>query len=111
MAIDERRTAVRVAKPLEIRYAANCPPIAARTSDLSESGAFVDTPEPLAAGSLVDFWLALPDGAPDRPVAGRARVVWAQPTVGMGLAFEGLAREDRDRIKFYVASVFFGQAS
>lgn len=104
----ERRRAVRVAKPLDIEYSANCPPIRARVADLSETGAFVDTSEPVLAGSVVKFRLFLNDAIRWRPVLGKARVAWSQPRVGMALEFQGLSREDRDRIKYYVAAIFFG---
>jgi uncharacterized protein (TIGR02266 family) len=111
MSSEQKRKSVRVARPLEIHYAADCPPIAARVTDLSEGGAFVDTAAPMAPGTVVDFRLALPDGRPEGAVTGRARVIWSQPTVGMGFAFEGLDDEQRKRIRFYVASVFFGQSA
>jgi hypothetical protein len=43
-------------------------------------------------------------------VVGKAVVRWLQPTVGMGVEFLGLSDADRDRIKFFVASRFFGRS-
>ena len=104
----ERRTAVRVVRPMEIQYASNCPPISARIEDISESGAFVDTKQPLEQGSTVQFRFFLPDDTPDVAIQGRGRVVWTEPMVGFGLEFQDLPAEVRERIKFFVASVFFG---
>lgn len=104
-----QREAVRVQKPLEVTYTANCPPIEARIEDISEKGFFLDTTHALDIGSSIEFELALPDATPDVPIRGQGRVIWAAPMVGVGVEFQNLSREDRERIRFFVASVFFGQ--
>ena len=105
----ERREAVRIAKPLEIVYSSDSPPISARIEDLSEKGAFVGTDNPLAPGSELDFRFDLPDSQAGEVISGRARVQWIEPMVGMGIEFESLSQAQQDRLRFFVASVFFGQ--
>lgn len=105
---EDRRRAVRVSKSLEFYYSAECRPIQARLDDLSEAGAFVDTSHPLTVGSLVDFKFQLPDES-SGPIEGRGRVAWVSPMVGVGLEFQNLKAEDRERIKFYVAGEFFAR--
>jgi uncharacterized protein (TIGR02266 family) len=80
-----RRKFPRIPLRTEVRYTVDSVSFSAQISDLSESGAFVDTHSPLAAGSTLDFEFCLP-GDP-RPITGRARVVWRQEMVGMGIEF------------------------
>lgn len=103
----DRREAVRVARPIDIQYRNNCPPISARIEDLSESGAFVDTRHMLMVGTVVQYSFSLPDEV-GPAITGRARVVWTAPHVGVGLQFLDLSEPDRQRLRFFVASVFFG---
>ncbi len=104
---DERRRAVRVKKALEIVYSSASPPIEARLDDLSETGMFVETSHPLEVGAPVEFTLALPDGT-ETPVKGKGEVAWTDHAVGVGIRFTEISAEDRERIKWYVAEVFFG---
>jgi Tfp pilus assembly protein PilZ len=104
----DRRGAVRVAKAIDFLYSANSPAIKARLEDISETGAFVDTTHPLTVGSQLEFSLRLPYPEDPSPIEGRGRVVWVQPMVGVGLEFQQLTEEDRMRLRFYVASVYFG---
>ena len=104
----DRRGAVRVAKSMDFRYSADCPSIKARLEDISETGAFVDTTHPLTIGSQVDFSFRLPYPEDPSPIEGRGRVVWVQPMVGVGLEFQQLNDEDRQRLRYFVASVYFG---
>lgn len=105
--IPDRRETVRVARPIDIQYRHNCPPISARIEDLSEGGVFVDTRHTLTVGTVVHYSFSLP-GEVSQAIAGRARVVWSAPHVGVGLQFLDLSEPDRDRLRFFVASVFFG---
>lgn len=105
---DKRRT-VRVPKRIELRYSSNSPPMNGFIEDLGEGGMFVDSPQPLPAGSEVEFWFDLPDAAVEQPIHGHGKVVWSAPT-GMGVEFRSLGDEERERIRFFVASVLFGQS-
>jgi len=110
--MDEKRQqgAIRVQKPLEITYAAGCPPIEARIEDISETGFFLDNTNALQVGSELDFSIKLPVDSEFVTVRGKGRVIWMQPTVGAGVQFIELTGEDRDAIRFFVGSVFFGHA-
>lgn len=99
------REFVRVASGLEIEYSCDSPTSTGRLVDLSEGGAFIDTATPFEEGTELDFRLELPGES--EPVVGRAVVRWRQETVGMGIRFVGLDDEDRERLRFYVASEYF----
>jgi hypothetical protein len=103
---NQRRT-VRVAKLLEVDYSANCPPIRARIQDLSETGLFLETHHPLALGTLIDLRFELPDGKPE-PIVTRARVRHVDPMAGLGVELVDVPEPTRERLRMYVASVFFG---
>ncbi|MGB5815253.1 MAG: PilZ domain-containing protein [Thermoanaerobaculia bacterium] len=102
------RGAVRVARAIDFQYSADCPSIKARLEDISETGAFVDTTHSLTVGSQLDFTFRLPYPEDPSPIAGRGRVVWVQPMVGVGLEFQQLTDDDRQRLRYFVASVYFG---
>ena len=104
----ERRGAVRVPKRIEIRYSSNSPEMSGFVEDLSELGMFVDASQPLLPGAEIEFWLRLPDATDEEPVHGRGSVVWSDRT-GMAVEFHDLGKETRERIRFFVGSVFFGQ--
>ncbi|MFQ5525801.1 MAG: PilZ domain-containing protein [Thermoanaerobaculia bacterium] len=104
---DERRRSVRIKKALEIIYSSSSPPIHARLEDLSETGMFVETSHPLEQGAMIEFTLVLPDENMSTPVKGKGEVSWTDQ-VGAGVRFTSISDEDRERIKWYVAEVFFG---
>lgn len=107
---DEKRKkgSLRVEKPLEITYSAHCPPIQARIEDISETGFFLDNTNALRVGSDLEFVLELPGESGATPIKGKGRVVWIQPTVGAGVKFLDLSEENREAIRFFVASIYFG---
>lgn len=107
---ERRQGAVRVQKPLEITYAAGCPPIEARIEDISETGFFLDNTNALQVGSKLQFAINLPTEAGTTEIQGKGEVIWIQETVGAGVRFLDLSQEDRDTIRFFVASVYFGHA-
>ena len=104
---DERRVAVRIKKALDVVYSSSSPPIQGRLDDLSETGMFIETSHPLEIGAEVEFTLTLPGESADKPVRGKGEVVWSDQAVGVGIHFTEILEEDRDRIKWYVAEVFF----
>ena len=104
------RGAVRVSKPIEVTYSANCPPIEARIEDISETGFYMDTTHPLTVDATIKFKFFLPDESPKEPIKGSARVVWTESMVGVGVEYLDISDEDRDRVRFFVASIFFGHA-
>ena len=101
----ERRTAVRVDVPLEATYSCNSPPVRARIQDLSEHGLFIDTNHGLSIGATLNIQFDLPDQGP--AIQAEARVAWSAPMMGSGVQFLALSDEDRKRIKFFVAEIFF----
>ncbi len=101
---EDSRDFVRVQKALEFEYTCDGQTSRARIEDVSEGGAFVDTPTPHEAGTELSIKLTLPG---EKPIESKAVVRWQQPTVGMGIEFLGLVEREREAIKFYVASEFF----
>ena len=69
---------------------------------------FIETSHPLSVGTELEFSLTLPDDKEDEPVLGKGRVIWTDQAVGVGIEFVEISDEDRERIKWYVAEVFFG---
>ena len=108
--MEEKRQsgAIRVQKPLEVKYACGCPPIQARIEDISETGFFLDSTNALQIGSVLEFSLRLPLETGETTISGRGKVVWMQETVGAGVQIVELSEKDRDAIRFFVGSVFFG---
>jgi len=68
---------------------------------------FIETSHPLEVGSRLTFTLTLP-GDEGEPITGEAEVVWTDEAVGVGVRFVDLADAYRERIKWFVAEVFFG---
>jgi uncharacterized protein (TIGR02266 family) len=101
---EDSRDSVRVRKTLEFEYRCDGQTTTARIEDISEGGAFVDTPNPHSVDEQLEFKLKLPG---EDVITGKARVRWQQPTIGMGIEFVGLSDTQREAIKFYVASEFF----
>jgi uncharacterized protein (TIGR02266 family) len=70
------------------------------SSNLSQSGIFIHTADPLEPGTLVNMQFALPESALIRC---RGEVIWVNDEEegeepGMGIKFIGLADEDRESI-------------
>jgi hypothetical protein len=107
MSDSNQRHAVRVPKMLEIEYSADCPPIQTRMQDLSETGLFLESHFPLAVGTVIDLRFELPDGNPE-PIVSRARVCNVDPMVGLGVEFVDMPPAVRQRLRMYVASIYFG---
>ena len=105
----DRRSSVRTKKPIEVEYSANCPWIKARLDDLSEDGAFLDTQHAISEGAelVLRFSLADEQGRPQE-VRCRARVVWKEPMVGVGVELVDLDEATRERIRHFVAAQLFG---
>lgn len=98
----ERRRHVRIPLIAEIQYQSNSPILAARISDISNSGVFIDTVNALDLGATVKFRLLLPAEISETPIVGEGVVAWRQPMMGMGLRFTRMNRPDWDRIVAYV---------
>ena len=78
---------------VEVR-SANSRPFWGTMSDISLGGCYVQTFQPLAAGSVLQF-LIKTEGV---EIRGTAKVVAMHPGVGMALAFAEMATPDRTRL-------------
>lgn len=105
MSYEPPRQYVRIERVLDFRYTADGQEFEARIADLGEGGAFIDCDLPLEVGQRLDFRFTIPEE--NEVVEGRAKVVWQQPTVGMGIEFLDLTEDQRRRIRYFVAAVFF----
>ena len=68
-------------------------PLWCKLADISHTGCYLETPAPLPAGSLVRVSLTIDEVA----IHSEAEVRTAHNTVGMGLAFQHMSKEDGDR--------------
>jgi uncharacterized protein (TIGR02266 family) len=97
----ERRYFRRVQKVIEFQYTSNGPPMTGGIRDLSEGGVYVDTPDPLSAGTPVSFRFVL-QPISKTPILGRGLVRWCEDAVGMGIQFLAMSDEDRALIRRFV---------
>jgi type IV pilus assembly protein PilZ len=69
------------------------------STNLSQSGIFIQTDDPLEPGTLVQLQFTLPDA---HLIRTRGEVMWVneddEVEPGMGIKFMGLSLEDRERI-------------
>lgn len=98
----ERRRASRIPVSIDIEYAADCPPIRRKTTNLGAGGVFIETRTPLPEGLPVRLRFALPGQT--TPMRVDAAVAWAEPEIGMGLRFTGIEPADRAAIRALVAA-------
>jgi hypothetical protein len=102
---DDKRSSPRVMNVIDVdcRTADEADsPVAARISDLSTTGAFLDSMNPLPAGTR----LALRFRAGAQEVRAVAEVVHSMPSFGMGVRFVDLSGDARAAI----AALVSGQA-
>jgi len=98
---EEHRASQRVAVAVEINLASDSQFFSGLSGDISEGGLFLSTYKSLPLGSAVDLEFSLPGS--EAPLQARGEVRWlrehstGQPR-GVGIAFDELAEEDRDRI-------------
>ena len=100
MAYTIERGAKRIAFPCEVECTgAGEGPLNPRISDLSATGAFIDSMNAVPAGSCLSLKFALPTGT----ITVNAEVVHAMPHFGMGVRFLDLTDEQRRAIERVVA--------
>ncbi len=103
---DEQRASQRVSVTVDIHLASESQFFSGLSGDISEGGLFLSTYRPLPIGSAVDLEFSLPGS--DSPLRARGEVRWLrehgsdQPR-GVGIAFETLEDEDRERIHRFCA--------
>ncbi|MGB6431800.1 MAG: PilZ domain-containing protein [Candidatus Acidiferrales bacterium] len=106
---DERRRFARyaisaVAQIADPRSGAR---LTARVSDLGWGGCYVDTLAPLPVGTQVHVSLRKEKSA----IELTGKIVYANPGLGMGIAFVGAAAEHKEALKKWLNSLSQGQPS
>jgi hypothetical protein len=72
-----------------------------RCSDLSAGGCYVDTLSPLPVGAVVRIRLV----RDSRAFEAAAVITYAHTSMGMGLAFTGMKREDQEVLRSWIADL------
>ena len=102
MAYLEKRSAKRISFMSEVECTGTGEsPLQPRISDLSVSGAFIDSLNEVPAGSRLNLRFPLPTGM---VVSVNAEVVHSMPHFGMGVRFLDLGDEQRRGIEQVVAA-------
>ena len=97
----DKRRAKRVSYPCEVECTgAGENPLNPRISDLSSSGAFIDSMMPVPVGTRFAVRFALPSG----PIQLMAEVAHSMERFGMGVRFLDLTSEQRARLEEAVKS-------
>lgn len=95
----EKRLSLRV--PIQLKVDVESPNnhyLFEYSSNLSQSGIFIQTTEPVKPGTLLHLQFSLPD---DHRIRTRGEVIWVNEEdeePGMGVKFLGLMKKDKDRI-------------
>lgn len=90
---DERRGATRYLLPLEVRWESLSGKYAARISDLSLSGCYIESLAQVMQGEEIQFEIQLPTGF-WMPLHGK--VIYHQPSLGFGVQFFQLTMMERN---------------
>jgi hypothetical protein len=85
---DERRTAERVPLPLEAKWAGQSGLHAARISDVSMGGCYIESLGEVSVGERIDFEVQLPTG---KWMHLNGRVAFRHPNMGFGVRFRELS--------------------
>jgi hypothetical protein len=101
--IPERRRMTRysfiaTAEVFDLRSQAR---VAGRCSDLSMSGCYVDTLAPLSVGSLLRINIR----HDSHEFTASAVVVYAHPSMGMGVTFTDVKEDSRELLRFWIADL------
>jgi len=99
------RGSLRVAHAYQIEFGFPSGVVASTTHDISTSGLSAPVPEPPPVGSVITMRLMIGGGA---AIVGRCQVVKITPTqesIRMGVAFEGMPAEAREKIETAVCDV------
>lgn len=95
----ERRKAWRTGLVLDVWYEGEAALGETHISDLSITGAYIETRTPMAVGATFKVIFALPDG---HVVETEATVMHSQRGQGMGVHFASLAAEQRNYIRQFI---------
>ena len=91
----DRRRYERITLPLEARWEGLSGKHAARLSDLSYGGCYVETLGQVSVGERIRFEIQLPTG---RWMELHGEVIYHQPTLGFGVHFTKLSELEREML-------------
>ena len=95
----ERRKSWRTGLVLDVWYDNEGGRSEARISDLSVTGAYIETTDPPPVGSVFKVIFALPDGM---VIETQSTVVHNHPQQGMGIRFTSLSPEQANYIRQFI---------
>lgn len=75
--------------------------LSARTSEIGVGGCYVDALNPFNVGTAVTLKIVRDQGA----FEAKAKVVYSDPSFGMGLKFDGLDPEQRTTLENWLAEI------
>jgi hypothetical protein len=95
----EKRDSVRVKVrvPVELFAPGSDVPLRGATSDLSETGCYIESIFPFSIGTILEMSLQI-----DGTVLAVGTVVTCDPQVGNGIKFTKMLPEDRDQLRAYL---------
>jgi len=88
---------VKVSVPVELRVPGNDVPHRGATSDISESGCYIETMFPFPIGTIFEMTLQI-----DGTILALGIVVTCHTQVGNGIKFTKMLREDQEQLRAYV---------
>jgi hypothetical protein len=88
---------VKVSVPVELRVPGNDIPHRGATSDISESGCYIETMFPFPVGTIFEMTLQI-----DGTILALGIVVTCHTQVGNGIKFTKMLREDQEQLRAYV---------
>ncbi len=114
---EERRAHQRTSLKASVNWTSDTNFYTGFTNDIGEGGVFVATHQVMPLDSVIEVELSIPGKG--EPIKAEGRVRWvreynelsdAQP--GMGIQFQGLSSEERERIQAFVGrrdSIFYDE--
>jgi hypothetical protein len=88
---------VKVSVPVELRVPGNDIPHRGATSDISESGCYIETMFPFPIGTIFEMTLQI-----DGTILALGIVVTCHTQVGNGIKFTKMLPEDQEQLRAYV---------
>ncbi len=100
---DEKRKGSRYSAITEVTYDHLGMHFQGRISDLSQSGFFIDTINPLPKGSPISFRFGFRVVDSEVFIRGEGRVIWQRPLQGMGIRITQLSFVDKNRLADFLS--------
>ncbi len=88
---------VKVRVPVELQVPGSDVPLRGATSDISESGCYIESIFPFAVGTILEMSLQI-----DGTILALGTVVTRDPQVGNGIKFTKMLPEDQEELSAYV---------